>query len=255
MTTKYKYNFNVISLMPEMFDAFEHYGVVGRAFKEGLVKLNLINPRDFTQDTHRTVDDRPFGGGPGMVMTLEPLISSIKKAKSLSLSKNNKVIHLSPRGQLLTQKKIDELLELDSLTLISSRYEGVDERLSNWFDEELSIGDYVTSGGELPAMVVIDSLIRQIPGVLNDSESASQDSFVNGLLDHPSYTRPETYEDFKVPEALLTGDHEKIRVWRLKESIRLTLLNRPELLAERLLTKEESRLLDEVKKEQEQDTL
>lgn len=251
MTSK-RLHFNVITLMPEMFEALD-FGLIGKAFRGGKVSKTLINPRDFTLDNHKTVDDRPYGGGPGMVMMLEPLVKAIEFSKSDSSSKKRKVIHLTPRGNLLNHKKIIELLSCEELTIVSSRYEGVDERLNHWIDEEISVGDYVTSGGDFPAMVLIDCMVRQLPGVLNDEESINQDSFVNGLLDHPSYTRPEHFYEQSVPDILKSGDHEKIRLWRLKESLRLTWTKRPDLLAERLLTKEESRLLDEIQHEQEQD--
>jgi tRNA (guanine37-N1)-methyltransferase len=164
------------------------------------------------------------------------------------------VIHMTPKGRVLDNKLAKNLSKQKGLILIASRYEGVDERINSWVDEEVSVGDYVTSGGELPAMIVMDSLIRQIPGVLNDIESANQDSFVNGLLDHPHFTRPYEYEGLKTPDILLSGDHEKIRLWRLKESLKLTRAKRPDLLVDRMLNKEESRLLEELIKEQEQDS-
>lgn len=247
---------DVITLMPEMFEAFTNFGVVGRGFKKEIVSLNFLNPRDFTADTHKTVDDRAYGGGPGMVMMFDPLIKSIESARAKEKTlgiKKRKVVHLTPKGLKLSHKKVKELSNEEGLILLASRYEGVDERLSNWIDEEVSIGDFVTSGGELPAMLLMDALIRQIPGVLNDIESANQDSFVNGLLDHPSFTRPESVRDLNVPDVLLSGDHEKIRVWRLKESLRITKLNRPDLLINKSLTKEESRLLKEIEEEQVQD--
>lgn len=246
-------HFNIVTLIPEMFDGLEH-GLVGKAFKDGKVSKELINPRDFTTDKHKTVDDRPYGGGPGMVMMLEPLIKAIEYSNNKNkLLKKKKVIHLTPRGKLLNHKKVMELLNFEELTILSSRYEGVDERINNWIDEEISVGDYVTSGGEFPAMVLIDCLVRQLPGVLNDDESINQDSFVHGLLDHPSFTRPEHYDGLSVPNILISGDHEKIRIWRLKESLRHTWIKRPDLLDKKLLTKEESRLLKEIKNEQEQD--
>ena len=169
--------------------------------------------------------------------------------------KKAKVIHMSPKGVPLNECLVKKLLKEESLIILASRYEGVDERITQWIDEEISIGDYVLSGGELPAMVLMDTLIRHIPGALNDEESANQDSFADGLLDHPHYTRPEEYKGLKVPEVLMSGNHEKIRVWRLKESLKETWIKRPDLLAERLLTKEESRLLQDIKREQEQDSL
>ena len=245
--------FDVISLFPEMFDAITQFGITSRAIKQKIYSINVINPREFTQDNHKTVDDRPYGGGPGMVMLAEPLKQAIDLAKknqaNLGLNSGVKshVIHLSPRGVPLNHQKVMQLSQHKGLILLASRYEGVDERLiSSAVDEEISIGDYVLSGGELPAMALIDALVRQLPGVLGDADSAIEDSFVNGLLDYPHYTRPEEYEQQKVPEVLLSGNHAKIREWRLKQSLLLTRAKRPDLLAARSLTKEEARLLQEV---------
>jgi len=257
-TSKALLTFDVISLMPEMFSAISDYGITGRAFKENIVNLNLWNPREFSTDLHKTVDDRTYGGGPGMLMMANPLVEAIEAAKvrqgKLGI-KNSKVIHMTPRGKSLSHNEVKRLLNCKGLVVISSRYEGIDERVNDWIDEEISIGDYVLSGGELAAMTMMDCLIRQLPGVLNDDESAMQDSFVNGLLDHPHFTRPEVFKKMKVPEVLLSGNHEKIRLWRLKESLKLTLKKRPDLLAQKLLTKEETRLLKEIQIEQEQDSI
>ena len=248
--------FDVISLFPEMFDAITKHGITSRALEKKLYVLNVINPREFTADNHKTVDDRPYGGGPGMVMLVEPLAKAISAAKALN--NNAKVIHLSPRGTPLTHEKVMQLSKASGLILLASRYEGVDERLLDALvDEEISIGDYVLSGGELPAMALIDALVRQLPGALGDADSAIEDSFVNGLLDCPHYTRPEVLylEDMDgkvVPEVLLSGNHAKIREWRLKQSLLLTRAKRPDLLAARSLTKEEARLLQEIISEQEQ---
>jgi len=257
-TSKALLTFDVISLMPEMFSAISDYGITGRAFKENIVNLNLWNPREFSTDLHKTVDDRTYGGGPGMLMMANPLVEAIEAAKvrqgKLGI-KNSKVIHMTPRGKSLSHNEVKRLLNCKGLVIISSRYEGIDERVNDWIDEEISIGDYVLSGGELAAMTMMDCLIRQLPGVLNDDESAIQDSFVNGLLDHSHFTRPEVFKKMKVPEVLLSGNHEKIRLWRLKESLKLTLKKRPDLLAQKLLTKEETRLLKEIQIEQEQDSI
>ena len=243
--------FDVISLLPEMFDAISKHGITSRALERKIYSLNVINPREFTTDNHKTVDDRPYGGGPGMVMLAEPLSQAIKRAKALNV--DAKVIHLSPRGAPLNHEKVMALSQEKGLILLASRYEGVDERLLDALvDEELSIGDYVLSGGELPAMALIDALVRQLPGALGDADSAIEDSFVNGLLDCPHYTRPEVYENKSVPEVLLSGNHAKIRQWRLKQSLLLTRAKRPDLLAARSLTKEEARLLQEIISEQEQ---
>jgi tRNA (guanine37-N1)-methyltransferase len=252
--------FDVISLFPEMFDAISKHGIISRALDKKIYVLNVINPREFTADNHKTVDDRPYGGGPGMVMLAEPLAKAIKAAKAEQAKVgivNAKVVHLSPRGTSLSHEKVMQLSQQQGLILLASRYEGVDERLLDALvDEELSIGDYVLSGGELPAMALIDAIVRQLPGVLGDADSATQDSFVNGLLDCPHYTRPEvltlseTCENKVVPEVLLSGNHEKIRQWRLKQSLMLTRAKRPDLLAARSLTKEEARLLSEIEQEQ-----
>lgn len=243
--------FDVISLFPEMFDAISKHGITSRALARKIYSLHVINPREFTADNHKTVDDRPYGGGPGMVMLAEPLAQAIKVAKAANVGA--KVIHLSPRGVSLTHEKVMQLSKTNGVILLASRYEGVDERLlESLVDEEISIGDYVLSGGELPAMALIDAVVRQLPGSLGDADSAMEDSFVNGLLDCPHYTRPELYEGKAVPEVLLSGNHAKIKEWRLKQSLALTRAKRPDLLAERSLTKEEARLLQEIIREQEQ---
>jgi len=244
-------NFQVITLFPEMFDAITKHGITSRALERKIYSLNVINPREFTQDNHKTVDDRPYGGGPGMVMLAEPLENAIQAAKAVNAKA--RVIHLSPRGTPLTHEKVMQLSQEKGLILLASRYEGVDERLLDALvDEEISIGDYVLSGGELPAMALIDAVVRQLPGALGDADSAIEDSFVNGLLDCPHYTRPEEYVGKRVPEVLLSGNHAKIREWRLKQSLLLTRAKRPDLLAARSLTKEEARLLQEIIREQEQ---
>ena len=256
--------FDVISLFPEMFDAITKHGITSRALTQKIYVLNVINPREFTTDNHKTVDDRPYGGGPGMVMLAEPLAKAIKAAKQnqAGLGVKPHVIHLSPRGTPLTHEKVMQLSQQQGLILLASRYEGVDERLLDALvDEEISIGDYVLSGGELPAMALIDAVVRQLPGALGDADSAIEDSFVNGLLDCPHYTRPEVLtgsefdENKCVPDVLLSGNHAKIREWRLKQSLLLTRAKRPDLLAARPLTKEEARLLQEGIKEQEQASL
>ena len=247
--------FDVITLFPEMFDAITQYGVTRRAAEQGKFVLHTWNPREFTSDKHRSVDDRPYGGGPGMLMLAEPLAQAIATAKQSQAQTGvvkSCVIHLSPQGRQLTHEVVKELLERnDGLILLASRYEGVDERLiRQQVDEELSIGDYVLSGGELAAMVLIDSLVRHLPGVLGDAESAQQDSFVAGLLDCPHYTRPEIFEGEGIPEVLLSGHHAKIEKWRLKQALGRTWQRRPDLLAQRQLTKQEARLLAEYQQEQ-----
>ena len=247
--------FDVITLFPEMFDAITQYGVTRRAAEQGKFVLQTWNPREFTRDKHRSVDDRPYGGGPGMLMLAEPLAQAIATAKQSQAQTGvvkSCVIHLSPQGRQLTHEVVKELLERnDGLILLASRYEGVDERLiRQQVDEELSIGDYVLSGGELAAMVLIDSLVRHLPGVLGDAESAQQDSFVAGLLDCPHYTRPEIFEGEGIPEVLLSGHHAEIEKWRLKQALGRTWQRRPDLLAQRQLTKQEARLLAEYQQEQ-----
>jgi tRNA (guanine37-N1)-methyltransferase len=243
----------VISLFPDMFDAITQYGVTGRAVKNGLLNLSVWNPRDFTHDKHRTVDDRPYGGGPGMVMKVEPLQEAIHAAKA-ELGEGSTVVYLSPQGKKLDQQGLNQLAKQDNLILIAGRYEGMDERLiEEYIDEEWSIGDYVLSGGELAAMVMMDGVARLLPGVLGDDESAMQDSFMTGLLDHPHYTRPEQLNDQSVPEVLLGGDHEAIRKWRLKQSLGRTWLRRPDLLEDRILTDEQNALLKEFIAESGQD--
>ncbi len=240
-----------------MFDAITRHGVTSRAQERGLYQLRLWNPRDFTTDNYRTIDDRPYGGGPGMVMLAEPLERAIHAAKSQQNEAGiaaPKVIHLSPQGRPLTHQVVLELGELPGLVLLTSRYEGVDERLlRREVDEEISLGDFVMSGGELAAMVLLDCLVRQLPGALGDADSAAQDSFVNGLLDCPHYTRPEVYRGEGVPDILMSGHHARIARWRLQQSLGRTWLRRPDLLAARQLTKEESGLLAEFQLKQEQD--
>ncbi len=246
--------FDVITLFPQMFEAVSKHGITARALERKLYGLTLWNPRDFTTDPRKTVDDRPFGGGPGMVMMAEPLEKTILAARQRQREagvENPRVIHLSPQGQPLTHAKVMQLVAEPGLILLASRYEGVDERLiRRQVDEEISIGDYVLSGGELPAMVLLDAIIRQLPGSLGDADSATEDSFVDGLLDCPHYTRPEVYENEVVPEVLLSGHHAEIRRWRLKQSLARTRARRPELLQKRQMTKEESRLLAEIEQEQ-----
>ncbi len=241
--------FDCVTLFPEMFAALTDWGVTRRALEQALWSLALWNPRDFTTDNYRTVDDRPYGGGPGMVMLAEPLEKAIAAAKAAAQGEA-KVIHLSPQGAVMDHKKVMALAEESRLVLLCGRYEGVDERLiRRAVDEELSIGDYVLSGGELAAMVLIDAVVRQLPGALGDGASAAQDSFVNGLLEAPQYTRPEAYEGKAVPPVLLSGHHAQIERWRLKQSLGRTWLRRPELLERRGLSEAERALLEEFKQE------
>jgi tRNA (guanine37-N1)-methyltransferase len=245
--------FDVITLFPQMFDALAEAGVIGRAREKGIYQLVAWNPRDFAQNAYRTVDDRPYGGGPGMVMMPEPIGKAVAAARQRQKStgvREPRVIHLTPQGRLLDHALVMELAGQRGLVLLAGRYEGVDERVtSRAVDDEISIGDYVLSGGELAAMVVIDSVVRQLPGVLGDAESASQDSFANGLLDCPHYTRPEAYEGQTVPAVLLSGNHAEIGRWRLKQSLGRTWQRRPDLLNKRALSVDEQRLLEEYKHE------
>ncbi|WP_323921830.1 tRNA (guanosine(37)-N1)-methyltransferase TrmD [Aeromonas caviae] len=239
----------VISLFPEMFRAITEHGVTGRAVKSGLLQIECWNPRDFTHDKHRTVDDRPYGGGPGMLMMVQPLRDAIHAAKQAA-GDGAKVIYLSPQGRKLTQAGVTELATNQKLVLVAGRYEGIDERvIQTEVDEEWSIGDYVLSGGELPAMTLIDAVSRLVPGVLGDQASAEQDSFTDGLLDHPHYTRPEVLDGLTVPEALTSGNHEVIRRWRLKQSLGRTWQRRPELINNLALTDEQESLLAEYVRE------
>lgn len=245
----------VISLFPEMFKAVSEYGVTGRAVKHDLLEIECWNPRDFTFDKHKTVDDRPYGGGPGMLMMVQPLRDTIHAAKKVALSKCNpdspddvKVIYLSPQGRKLDQAGVESLAKTKNLILVCGRYEGIDERvIETEIDEEWSIGDYVLTGGELPAMVLIDSVARFIPNVLGKMASAEEDSFAQGLLDCPHYTRPEILEDLAVPPVLMSGNHEEIRKWRLMQSLERTWLRRPELLEGLALTDEQQKLLKQIK--------
>lgn len=235
----------VISLFPEMFQAITAYGVIGRAVKQGRIRIQYWNPRDFAPDKHKTVDDRPYGGGPGMLMMVAPLQAAIRTAK-MALGAQAKVIYLSPQGRTLNQQGAADLARVANLILVCGRYEGIDERIiERMVDEEWSIGDYVLSGGEIPAMVMIDTLSRLIPGVLGHEASAAEDSFVSGLLDCPHYTRPEVMEGMAVPEVLLSGHHKEIRRWRLKQSLGRTWLRRNDLLQHLALTEEEKLLLAE----------
>ena len=235
----------LITLFPEMFEALTGYGISGRAVNQGLVEISSFNPRDFTHDLHATVDDRPYGGGPGMVMMIEPLRKAISAAKDW-IQGEPLVVYLSPQGKVLQQTAVNQFATGQSLILIAGRYEGIDERLIELeVDQEWSIGDYVLSGGELPAMVFMDALIRQLPGALGHKESANQDSFADGILDCPHYTRPEKYQGLDVPEVLLSGNHEKIRQWRLKQSLLRTKQRRPDLLEKLELDDEQKALLKE----------
>ena len=244
--------FDVVTLFPKMFDAVTESGITGRARERRAYQFLPWNPRDFSANTHRTVDDRPYGGGPGMVMMAEPLDRAVYAARQRQISagvRKPKMVYLSPQGRRLTHEIVMSLAAEQGIVLLAGRYEGVDERviarqIADGGDE-ISIGDYVLSGGELGAMVLMDSVIRQLPGVLGDAESAQQDSFVNGLLDCPHYTRPEVYEGMAVPPVLMSGNHADIARWRLKQALGRTQQRRPDLLAARGVSTEERKLLDE----------
>ena len=239
----------IITLFPEMFKAITEFGVTGRAVKHNLLQVQCYNPRDFTHDKHKTVDDRPYGGGPGMLMMVQPLRDAIHSAKA-DAGEGVKVIYLSPQGRKLEQAGVKELSLNSKMILVCGRYEGIDERLiQSEIDEEWSVGDYVLTGGELPAMTLIDAVARFIPGVLGKQESAQEDSIADGLLDCPHYTRPEVLDGLTVPPVLMSGNHAEIRKWRLKQSLERTWLRRPELLESLALTDEQRKLLQQVQAE------
>lgn len=241
--------FDVITLFPALFDALLDFGITGRAMDRGLFSFKAWNPRDFATDNYRTVDDRPYGGGPGMVMLAEPLDAAMDAIEAELRQEGvvPHVIYFTPRGRPLDHQKVIELASRPAQTLIAGRYEGVDERfLRRRVQEEISLGDFVLSGGEIPALAVMDAVIRQLPGSLNNAESALQESFVDGLLDAPCYTRPEVYRGEAVPEVLMSGNHKAIERWRLAQRLKLTAKNRPDLLEKRGLSLDEKDLLDEV---------
>lgn len=235
--------FDVVTLFPGMFEAMRE-GIPGRALEQGLAELVAWNPRDYTHDVHRTVDDRPYGGGPGMVMKVEPLRAALEAAKASAPT--SPVFYMSPQGRRFDQAAAGRMAQLPGVILLAGRYEGIDERLIEALvDEEWSVGDYVLSGGELPAMVMMDSIIRLLPGALGHADSAQQDSFNDGLLDCPHYTRPEEVLGHRVPEVLTSGNHEQIRRWRLRQALGRTWLRRPDLLQGRELSEEEQELLED----------
>jgi len=246
--------FDVITIFPEMFDALADHGITRRALDEKVFELQTWDPRDFTKDNYRRVDDRPYGGGPGMVMLPDPLQACIEAAKSRQKEagvERPRVVLMSPQGERLGEKLVKELAAEPGLVIIAGRYEGLDERLvERSVDLEVSIGDYVTSGGELPAMVLVDCIVRRLPGSLNDAESAAQDSFSAGLLDWPHYTRPEEWKGSKVPDVLLSGNHAAIARWRRKQALGRTWDRRRDLVDESRLSKEDRQLLEEYRREQ-----
>jgi len=231
---------NVITLFPEMFTAITECGITSKAAKQGLIELDYFNPREFTTDKHRTVDDKPYGGGPGMLMKTEPLVAAIKAARSglraRGANLEAKVAYLSPQGRVLDQAGVLELASRDSLILVCGRYQGIDQRvIDQEVDEEWSVGNFVLSGGELAAMALIDAVTRLQPGAVGDKDSVSQDSFSNGLLHWPEYTKPKVFNNQSVPNVLLSGDHEAIRKWRLEQSLVATRNKRPELISKKVL--------------------
>lgn len=239
--------FKIITIFPEMFRAITDYGVIGKAIKKNIINIDFLNPRNFTNNKYRSIDDRPYGGGPGMLMSVEPLYLSIQHAKSTL--KDAFVIYLSPQGKQLEQNCIQKLIDKKKIILICGRYEGIDQRIiDSQVNEEWSIGNYILTGGELAAMIMIDSISRLIPGVIKKKKSLEQDSFSNNLLDYPNYTRPRIIYNMSVPKILLSGNHDKIRLWRLKQSLGNTWIKRPDLLKKNFLTKEETILLNEFKK-------
>jgi tRNA (guanine37-N1)-methyltransferase len=235
---------DVVTLFPEMIRERSSQGIQGRALTQGILELATWNPRDFSTDKHRNVDDRSYGGGPGMVMQVQPLCAAIRAARSAGPPAS--VIYLSPQGRRFTQDKARELAQQERIILVAGRYEGIDERIIELeVDEELSVGDYVLSGGELPALLVMDAVTRLLPGALGDADSAQEDSFMDGLLDYPHYTRPEEIEGMRVPDALLGGNHAAIRRWRHKQALGRTWQRRPDLLAKMQLDAEQQTLLNE----------
>lgn len=235
--------FDVISIFPEMFSALTDYGVTRRAFEQGKAEINFWNPRDYAQNAYKSVDDRPYGGGPGMVMLYRPLADAMEAAMAADVTPAHR-IYMSPQGKPLTQKRVEALAQHPRLILVCGRYEGVDERfIEHYVDEEISVGDLVVSGGELPAMMLMDAVIRLLPGVLGHAQSAVEDSFTDGLLDCPHYTRPPEIEGQSVPAVLQQGNHEQIAIWRLLQQLHRTVERRPELLDNLVLTSDQKRLL------------
>lgn len=231
---------DILTLFPEFFSNFYNWSIIGRAIDNEIVQIRSTNIRDFSKNKHRKVDDYPFGGGPGMVMTPEPIFRAINSVKN----DDSKIIYLSPQGKKLNQKIVNNLSKEEHLVLLCGHYEGIDNRIiDNYVDEEISIGDYVLTGGEIPAMVLIDSIIRLLPGVLNSEESYSDESHYNGLLEYPQYTRPREFNNLAVPDILLSGNHEKIRQWRYYQSLKTTLLKRPDLIEDMELSEEDRKLL------------
>ncbi len=239
-------HFDVVTLFPEMILEGSSYGVTGKAIENKIAGLSVWNPRDYTQDKHRSVDDRPYGGGPGMVMKYQPLHDAVNAAQTNNMATESKVVYLSPQGKQITQNLLLNISQSSQLILVAGRYEGVDERfIDSVCDEEWSLGDYVISGGELAALVVIDAITRLIPGVLGGDDSAKQDSYMDGLLDYPHYTRPEQIGLSSVPKVLMNGNHHEIQQWRIQQALGQTELRRPDLLKNKELSAEQLALLEE----------
>jgi tRNA (guanine37-N1)-methyltransferase len=249
--------FGIVSLFPDMFEPFFQQGVIGRAVKKGQIQTQVFSPRDYTHDKHRTVDDRPYGGGPGMLMMVQPLndaICAAKQAATEATGAKARVVYMSPQGKPLDYQGAKQLAQHDNLILLCGRYEGIDERvIEKHVDQQVSIGDYVLSGGELPAMVLMDAVSRLVPGVLGHDDSAVEDSFTHGLLDCPHYTRPEHWEGMSVPDVLLSGDHKKIRQWRLMQALGQTMIKRPDMFNDLALTEEQAALLEQFQARLQQD--
>ncbi len=238
-------NFNIITIFPVIFNTFKDIGFIKRAITNKILTINVINLRDFSTNKHNKVDDKSYGGGPGMVLQFEPIYNAIKSIKTESI-----IVHPSPQGKTISQKKLLELSNLKNITLLCGRYEGVDQRvIDNLVDEEISVGDYVVSGGEIPSMLIIEGVSRLLPGAVDDENSIKLDSYQDYLLDYPHYTRPEIINNKKVPDVLLDGDHEQILRWRRKQALGATWLKKPELLKNVKLSKEDDKLLEEYKEE------
>lgn len=242
------FNVRVITIFPGIFESFMKFGNPARALEAGLLTFETVDLRDFTEDRHRTTDDYPYGGGTGMIMKPEPIVAAIRSVRELE--PGSKVILTTPQGKKLTQDVVQELAAVESLVFVCGRYEGIDERVRSFVDDEVSIGDFILSGGETAVMVILDAVVRLIPGVLGADSRIDGESFYDGLLEYPQYTRPRVFEGLETPEILLEGHHAKIRVWRKKQAIAKTLLKRPDLLEDRILDKEELKLLEEIKAEQ-----
>ncbi|MBU5314208.1 tRNA (guanosine(37)-N1)-methyltransferase TrmD [Tissierella carlieri] len=237
---------DILTLFPEFFSPLISWSIIGRAYEDNKIAINSINIRDFSQNKHRKVDDYPFGGGSGMVMKPEPIFDAINSVKN----KNSRVIYLSPQGKKFNQELANELSKEEHLILLCGHYEGIDNRvIEHYVDEEISIGDFVLTGGEIPAMLIIDAVVRLLPGVLRSDESFIDESHYNGLLEYPQYTRPREFEGHFVPDVLLSGNHQKIETWRKEEALKATLLKRPDLLEKKTLSKEEVVILSKIKKD------